>query len=328
MVFPNNGAVDIVTHMENELGQPVGPAVFAWRPAAPPPHTPMRGAHVTLEPLELARHGDDLWGAFGLTADGPGGPDSGTYSAGEHEARARAWTYLPVGPFERRGDFDAAMGAVAALEGSLFFTAVVGGTAVGFLSLMSLAPAVGSAEVGYVAFSPALQRSAASTEALFLAMRRALGEGLGYRRLVWKCDALNARSAAAAHRLGFTYEGTFRQCTVYKGRSRDTAWFSLLDAEWPAVEDAFDQYLAAGNFDASGAQRRPLRECMSESRAAAAAGAAATMASPAAPPPDNEGDEKVDAEGKVEGSVRTGDVGSVVGSDSARSTSFPVKTKP
>jgi RimJ/RimL family protein N-acetyltransferase len=237
--------------MENDFGQPVGPSVL-WQPALLPPRTPMRGTHVTLEPLDLAQHGDALWSAFGLHAG---------QAAADHEARAKAWTYLSIGPFEQRGAFDEAMAALAALEGFYFFAVVPGGSgaAAGFLSLMEVKPAAGSVEVGFVAFSPSLQRSAASTEALFLVMHRAMGEGLGYRRLEWKCDALNAKSASAAARLGFTHEGTFRQCTVYKGRSRDTAWFSLLDGEWPAVAAAFKGYLAAGNFDESGAQLRPLR---------------------------------------------------------------------
>ena len=238
--------------VQNDFGQPVGASVLGWQPAALPPRTLMHGTHVTLEPLDLAQHGDALWSAFGLHAG---------LATADHEARAKAWTYLPIGPFEQRGAFDEAMASLAALPGFYFFAVVPGGgAAAGFLSLMAVKPAAGSVEVGFVAFSPSLQRSAASTEALFLAMRRAMGEGLGYRRLEWKCDALNAKSFSAAQRLGFTHEGTFRQCTVYKGRNRDTAWFSLLDGEWPAVAAAFEGYLAAGNFDASGAQLRPLRE--------------------------------------------------------------------
>jgi RimJ/RimL family protein N-acetyltransferase len=114
-------------------------------------------------------------------------------------------------------------------------------------------------EVGHLAFSPALQRKPAATEAMYLMMRRVFDE-LGYRRYEWKCDALNAPSRRAAERLGFTYEGTFRQAVVIKGRNRDTAWFSILDREWPALRQAFERWLDPANFDASGAQRRRLEE--------------------------------------------------------------------
>ena len=115
-------------------------------------------------------------------------------------------------------------------------------------------------EVGHLNYSPRLQRTRAATEAMYLMMRRAFDE-LGYRRYEWKCDSLNAPSRAAARRLGFTFEGIFRQALVYKGRNRDTAWFSVIDAEWPAIRDGFERWLAPGNFDDDGRQRRRLEEC-------------------------------------------------------------------
>jgi RimJ/RimL family protein N-acetyltransferase len=124
---------------------------------------------------------------------------------------------------------------------------------------------MGVIEVGHLAFSPALQRKPAATEAMYLMMRR-IFEELGYRRYEWKCDALNAPSRRAAERLGFRYEGTFRQMHVVKGRNRDTAWFSILDREWPTLKQAFERWLDPGNFDGAGVQRRRLGELMTESR--------------------------------------------------------------
>jgi RimJ/RimL family protein N-acetyltransferase len=129
---------------------------------------------------------------------------------------------------------------------------------VGIAAFMRITPAAGSVEVGHVVFSPRLQRSTVATEAMFLMMRRAFE--LGYRRYEWKCDALNEKSRTAAQRLGFSFEGIFRQALVYKGRSRDTAWFSILDGEWPARRDAFERWLSPANFDADGSQRLRLSE--------------------------------------------------------------------
>jgi RimJ/RimL family protein N-acetyltransferase len=123
---------------------------------------------------------------------------------------------------------------------------------------MRITPAAGSIEVGHLNFSPRLQRSAAATEAMYLMMKTAFR--LGYRRYEWKCDALNAPSRAAARRLGFAYEGTFRQATVYKGRNRDTAWFTVIDTEWPALLGAFEAWLDPDNFDSAGRQRSKLSE--------------------------------------------------------------------
>ncbi|HYW50073.1 MAG TPA: GNAT family protein, partial [Gemmatimonadaceae bacterium] len=129
--------------------------------------------------------------------------------------------------------------------------------AVGIASYMRIAPEQGSLEVGHINFSPALQRTPVATEAMYLMMRHAFE--LGYRRYEWKCDALNAPSRAAAQRLGFAFEGVFRNALVYKGRNRDTAWYSIIDSEWPAVRSAFERWLGPENFDAHGAQRVQLR---------------------------------------------------------------------
>jgi len=132
------------------------------------------------------------------------------------------------------------------------------GQPVGVASYLRIAPASGTIEVGHIHYSPRLRRSPIATEAMYLLMERAFS--LGYRRYEWKCDALNAPSRAAARRLGFSYEGVFRHATVYKGRNRDTAWFSAVDSEWPALQTAFQAWLAPGNFDDEGRQRIRLAD--------------------------------------------------------------------
>ncbi len=140
----------------------------------------------------------------------------------------------------------------------LFFTIMdcAGNKPLGLASYLRIDPRSGSIEVGHLAYSPLLQRTAAATEAMYLMMSRAFE--LGYRRYEWKCDALNAPSRSAAQRLGFTFEGIFRQATVVKGRSRDTAWFAIIDQDWPAIREAFIRWLSPANFDAAGRQRSPL----------------------------------------------------------------------
>lgn len=196
------------------------------------------GRHVTLEPLDAGRHAEAL------------------FAAGHDGGDPALWRWLPYGPFADVAAFRAHLEAQAASEDPRFFAIVPrpAGVAAGVLSLMRFDPANPTVEIGHVWFGAALQRTPAATEAVVLLARHAF-EDLGVRRLEWKCDAQNARSRAAAERLGFTYEGTFRQHAVVKGRNRDTAWFSLLDGEWPAARDAFDRWLEPGNFDADGRQR-------------------------------------------------------------------------
>ena len=204
----------------NEFGQPIGAPLPGWSPRPLPPRTAMSGRFCRVEPLDPERHAADL------------------FAANAEDAEGRNWTYLPYGPFrDVRGV--TATGSTAACRarrpagprdrrpGS--------GRAVGVASLMRIdAGGRASIEVGGINYSPRLQRRPAATEAMYLMMRRVFDE-LGYRRYEWKCDSLNAPSRAAAQRLGFRYEGLFRQATVYKGRNRDTAWFSILDSEWPAL---------------------------------------------------------------------------------------------
>ena len=161
--------------------------------------------------------------------------------------------------------------AKAAASSDPFHYAVIdraSGKAVGTFALMRIEPAHGVIEVGSVTFSPRLKQTPLSTEAQYLLMRYVFDD-LGYRRYEWKCDSLNAASRAAALRYGFQFEGIFRQAVVYKGRSRDTAWFSMLDGEWPAIKRGFEQWLDPRNFDAAGAQRRKLAELIGEAAAGA-----------------------------------------------------------
>jgi RimJ/RimL family protein N-acetyltransferase len=168
------------------------------------------------------------------------------------------WTYMTVGPFASRSEMQAMASAWLESTDPLFFTFDVDGDAQGWGSYMRVTPEHGVIEVGNLAFAPALRRSAAGTEAMYLMMRHAFG--LGYRRYEWKCDSLNRESRRAADRLGFTYEGTFRQHMVYKGRNRDTAWYSILDTEWPLVRAALEEWLDRSNFDQDGRQRRRLAD--------------------------------------------------------------------
>lgn len=168
---------------------------------------------------------------------------------------------MAVGPFESRDDLAAWIEVFAADDQLAPYAVVVHGAPVGLLTYLRIDPAMGCIEIGSIVYSPTLQRTTAATETIRLMIAHAVE--LGYRRVEWKCDDLNAPSRAAAERYGFTYEGTFRQAVHYKGRNRDTAWYSITDLEWPALERAFDDWLSPANFDADGTQRRSLAELRS-----------------------------------------------------------------
>jgi len=238
-----------MTARTNALGQPIGAPVPDWRGAAVPPRTPIPGRWCTLEPLDPARHAGDLFAAFAEDREG------------------RNWTYLPYGPFDTKPAFERWLSQSCQGDDPLFHAVVDGadGRAAGMASHLRIAPAAGSIEVGHINLAPRLQRTAAATEAMVLMMRRAFRE-LGYRRYEWKCDALNAPSCRAAERLGFTFEGVFRQATVVKGRNRDTAWYAVIDADWPALERAYTAWLDPANFDAAGRQRRRLSDLIGRQR--------------------------------------------------------------
>lgn len=231
-----------MTHT-NALGQPIGFPLPDWKPCSPPPRTPMQGRTCRLEPLDPAKHATDL------------------HAANISDTEGRIWTYLGYGPFDSEDGYRNWVEKDAMGNDPLFHAIIdlKSGKAVGVASYLRIEPAVGSIEVGHINYSPLLQRTVAATEAMYLMMARVFDE-LGYRRYEWKCDNANAKSKAAAARLGFTFEGVFRQCTIYKGRNRDTAWFSILDTEWPALKDAFETWLDPNNFDDAGNQKQALSD--------------------------------------------------------------------
>lgn len=227
-------------HEINPLGQPIGEPVAGWKPPARPPTQPMTGRFCRVEPLDAVQHSGDL------------------FAANAADVQGRNWTYLPYGPFESLAGYTTWVASVAGRDDPQFWAIVDSSTnkAAGVASYLRIDPASGSIEVGHINYSPLLQRRPAATEAMYLMMRTAFT--LGYRRYEWKCDALNAPSRAAARRLGFSYEGIFRQARVSKGRNRDTAWYAAIDREWPALDEAFRQWLAPSNFDEQGNQRVAL----------------------------------------------------------------------
>jgi len=222
----------------NEFGQPIGAAVDIGLPRPIPSHSPMHGRTCTLEPLDAHQHGRELFDAYAVAPD------------------ARGWTYLAGGPFDSSSDFVTWLDEMLLVPDAIFFTVFDRVGPCGIAAYLRLAPSAPSVEVGSIHFAPRLQRTVAATEAMFLMMQRAFETG--YRRYEWKCDSLNAASRAAARRLGFTYEGDFRQAVVYKGRSRDTSWFSIVDSEWPQRRDEFRRWLDPANFDVDGAQQTRL----------------------------------------------------------------------
>lgn len=231
----------------NEHGQRIGLPVADWQGAMAPVRETIEGRRIRLIPLEADRDAEPLFRAYAADPKGVN------------------WTYLPYGPFPTLAAYHSWLAAKQASRDEAFFTLVdpASAAAVGVGAYLRIAPESGSIEVGHLSYSPALQRTAASTEAMYLMMRRVFDDW-GYRRYEWKCDALNGPSRAAAMRLGFRYEGVFRQLMVVKGRNRDTAWFSILDAEWPALRAGFEAWLAPANFDREGRQRKRLENFMPE----------------------------------------------------------------
>ena len=185
---------------------------------------------------------------------------SDLYAADASDTDGRTWTYLPYGPFASEDSYRNWLCETCLGMDSQFHVVIdsARSRAAGVAAYMRIQPASGSIEVGHVHFSPLLQRTPAATEAMYLMMRRAFE--LGNRRYEWKCDSLNGPSRRAAQRLGFSFEGVFRHATVYKGRSRDTAWYSVIDQEWPPLAKAFERWLDPSNFDRDGRQRVSLTE--------------------------------------------------------------------
>lgn len=221
----------------NSLGQPVGFAVGEWKPAIRPTHKVLTGRFCHLEALDATRHATDLFEANALDAGG------------------RNWAYLPYGPFDSLLSYRDWVAKISSTSDPLFFAVVSNetGKAVGVASYLRIDPANGSIEVGHLNFSPLMQKTCVATEAMWLMMREAFS--LGFRRYEWKCNALNLPSRSAAQRLGLSFEGVFRQAAVVKGRNRDTAWYAAIDSEWPALDEAFRQWLSPDNFDGEERQR-------------------------------------------------------------------------
>ena len=208
----------------------------------------MEGRLCCLAPLDPAAHAESL------------------YLANAIDTTGQMWTYLPYGPFADLAAYRQMLDKAAASTDTLFFAILDKATtrAVGLAAYLRIDPVMGSIEIGHLCFSPLLQRRPAATEAMYLMMQTAFA--LAYRRYEWKCNSLNEPSRRAAIRLGFTFEGVFRQAAVYKQRNRDTAWYSIIDGEWPALHEAFATWLAPDNFDANGLQRRSLSTLTALSR--------------------------------------------------------------
>jgi RimJ/RimL family protein N-acetyltransferase len=217
---------------------PVGPEV-TWTSVSPPGRDPLQGDHVLLRPL-VAADAEELY----AVTHGPQGDPS-------------VWTYMSDGPYAGVDELRRALIAAEASEDPLFYAVVHDGHVLGHVSYLRITPAFGVIEIGNILFARALQRSTATTEAIYLLARHAFDD-LGYRRLEWKCNALNAASRRAADRFGFTFEGVFRNHQIVKGRNRDTAWYAIIDADWPAIRAGFEGWLSPDNFDGDGQQRTGL----------------------------------------------------------------------
>lgn len=241
--MPNTPAS--IEYETNDLGQPVGRTLTGWAPPPLPPRAVMQGRYCRLEPLDAKAHGAKLFDANALDGEGA------------------MWTYMSHGPFPTLESYLAWAESASHGDDPIFFTIVDGasGEPLGVASYMRIDRKSGVIEVGSIAYSPRLQRTPAATEAMYLMMRNVFE--LGYRRYEWKCNTWNAPSRSAAQRLGFSYEGVFRNHMVVKGRNRDTAWYSIIDDEWPVLRQAYERWLAPENFDEGGRQKTRLSELTS-----------------------------------------------------------------
>lgn len=226
----------------NVEGSLVGLPVNQEGLVAMPTGETLSGHWVRLERLSSERHSKDLFDAFAVESDG------------------RLWTYMPHGPFDTLSDLMAWATSVESSDDPLFYAIinVATGRAIGVASYLRINPTDRTIEVGWITYSRELQRTPGATEAMYLMARFAMD--LGYRRYEWKCNALNAPSISAAERLGFSFEGVFRNAVIVKGRNRDTAWFAWTDSDWPAIRQALESWLAPTNFDEFGRQHSSLRD--------------------------------------------------------------------
>ena len=227
----------------NELGQPIGDALSNFKPGDLPKLERLEGQYVIVECLSKDKHGADLYEVYG--------PDS----------PADMWTYLFQNPVQSQEEWSALLDQMLAAQDRFYYAIVdkESGKALGTFALMRINRGSRVIEVGSVTYSPKLKRTRLATEAQYL-LARYVFEELEYRRYEWKCDALNQPSRRAAERLGFTYEGTFRQAVVYKGRNRDTDWLAMIDRDWPAVKTRLEKWLSPDNFDENGQQIKALSD--------------------------------------------------------------------
>ncbi len=234
-----------MSDFHNDLGQPIGFPVEDWQRREHPRGAKMQGRFCRLEPIDIEAHSADLFNAFRQDQD-------------EHN-----WTYLPYGPFATESELRGWISSSCLGDDPCFFTVIDNqtGNAVGVASYLRIDPGNGVIEVGHIHFSPLMQGRPISTEAMYLMMRQVF-DVWGYRRYEWKCDSLNQPSCNAAQRLGFMFEGLFRQAVMYKNRNRDTAWYSIIDGEWPAAREVFEAWLDPRNFDAGGKLQSTLSTAM------------------------------------------------------------------
>ncbi|MEM7733760.1 MAG: GNAT family protein [Pseudomonadota bacterium] len=220
--------------------RPVGPLIPNWAEPPRPDMAPLDGRYAKLVALDAEDHAALLFRAY--------------------DGHDWVWDYMPVGPFASAAQFHKWMRGATTSDDILFYAIEdrITGQLGGFASFLRIKPEAGSLEVGFISMAPQLQQTRAATEAIYLMMKWAFEAG--YRRFEWKCDALNKPSRRAAQRLGLSFEGVFRQATVVKGRNRDTAWFAAIDAEWPALSEAFEIWLSASNFDDHGQQKERLSD--------------------------------------------------------------------
>ena len=230
-------------YSKNEFNQPVDILIENWVLLSRPSKTVIQGQHCALTALDINKHAANLFDS--LLTDNQG----------------ESWTYLPYGPFYTYAEFQDWLKFTMADSDTLLYAVLDINTQlpIGIAGYLRITPEHGAIEVGHLHFSKLLKRTPAATEAMFLMMHYAFEE-LNYRRYEWKCNALNQASRDAALRFGFTFEGIFRQCNVFKNRNRDTAWFSILDKEWPEIRERFKKWLDPSNFDSQGNQRFSLRE--------------------------------------------------------------------
>ena len=238
-----------MTTQINNLEQPIGDSLVNWSCAQFPSYVAFEGNVCRIEPIDVKRHAEELFEAYAVDIDN------------------KLWTYMSYGPFENVESVGLWLENASQKKDPQFYVLIEKKTnkAVGIASYMRIKPEHGVIEVGNISFSPRLQRTAIATEIMYLMMKRVF-EDLGYRRYEWKCDSLNQASRDAAIRFGFSYDGLFKKHIVYKNRNRDTAWYSILDDDWPLLKQAYEQWLALENFDENGRQHVKLSDFINRTR--------------------------------------------------------------